>query len=164
MAGMRGAGRTGLRATLVALALAWAAAPPAAAQARAPNWLKSCENGRCTVAARLVADGADRIFATIVIGFDERGGAPTLTLVAPLGIAVPPGVRLVVDGERAIDAPVTVCLPDGCRAARALSEDELAALARAQTLEVRYFEAAGGRQLAAPVSTAGLSALLADAR
>lgn len=146
------------RRLLVAIVLTGAASAPAAAQVGEPvDWSRLCENGRCSVTARLVAPlGASR-FATVAITFDEGGGSPALSVAAPLGIAVPPGVRLLIDGETALDAPVQVCLPDGCRAARALSTEEAEALAAAGTIEVRYFEASTGRQLAAELSTRGLA-------
>ncbi|MFO7853865.1 MAG: invasion associated locus B family protein [Paracoccaceae bacterium] len=146
------------RRLFAALALSVVASAPAAAQVGEPaDWSRLCEDGRCIVSARLLPPLGGSRFATVAIAFDEGGGSPALNLSTPLGIAVPPGVRLVIDGETALDAPVEVCLPDGCRAALTLSEEQAEALAAAETLEVRYFEASTGRQLAAELSTRGLA-------
>jgi invasion protein IalB len=148
----------------LALCLASAAAPAAAQTAADAAWARDCGAERCSVSAHLKAEDRGSLFATIVVGFAPDGADPSVGLGVPLGVAVQPGVRLLLNGSAAIDVPVEVCLRDGCRAARALTADEARALATAESFEVRYFAYGDAAPLAARVSVDGLAEALAELR
>ncbi len=152
-----GGGRRGRPFPCVLALALWGGA--AAAQ---DGWDTSCDaEGRCTVALAVAASDTGQRAATffaVVSAAPMRVGA-----VLPLGIAADAGVRMIVGGDEpvVIAAPVRVCYPDGCRATADLSEPEAAALAAADSIEIRYFPFGADAPVAVPIPLTGFGDRLA---
>lgn len=114
------------RAFLAALGLAAALAGPGPAQeaepgtqnveARETPWQVTCtpmaEGGGmdCSMVKSLVQEGGERIFAQAAV----VAGAPySMRLLAPHGMALAEGVKVLVDGREVAAAPYRTSLPGG---------------------------------------------------
>ena len=127
----------------------------AAAWAQTPATCDDASN-RCTSTARLVTEG-DAPFATISLQVSRTGADPVLYVVAPLGIAARPGVRIVVNpGAVEIALPLDVCFPDGCRASTELTQDQLSRLVTAQDLSIQFIPFSSEETVAGEVAASAL--------
>lgn len=130
--------------------------------ALAEDWSVACTAQECAVSRTLADAEQNRRFATIALTTPKGGGASVLTVTTPLGVAIEPGVRLVMD-DLAFGLPFKVCFPDGCAAARPLEPDELSALLTSASADLRFFAFGTGEQLSGAVSLDGLDAAQRDA-
>lgn len=111
---------------------------------------------RCTGMARLVAE-ENKTFATVSLQIDRSGTDPVLLVTAPLGIAIRPGVRIVLNpGASEIPLPLDVCFPDGCRASTELSAMQMSQLGEAQTLSVQFIPFSSSETVAGDLEAADL--------
>jgi invasion protein IalB len=118
-------------------------APPAASQSPAQQqaaqgqqpqisfspWTKLCPKGPDANAKKLCFIGRDGrvesgmpVVAAVVV---EPEGEPKklLRITLPLGMALAPGTRLVIDQGQPITAPYVTCIPNGCVADYEASQD-----------------------------------------
>lgn len=71
----------------------------------------------------------------------EAGDAKLLRVTLPLGVALVPGARIVIDEKEAMTAPFVVCLPaNGCMADYKADAELIEKLKRGQTLAVQAFD------------------------
>ena len=102
------------------------------------NWRLTCaprtmKNGECLIQSGIVEKGTNNVIAELSIG--QKDKADVLTIVAPLGVFIPTGVRLSL-GDISKTIPFKTCImlnpPLGCVAtlpidsaiATALSKDD----------------------------------------
>lgn len=128
----------------------------AAQEPSGESWQTTCNDKRCVISRRLVEQTTKRPFLTFSLSFEKDSKEPLLALIAPLGIALQPGIRVIVNA-RTLDVPVRVCYPDGCQAARPVSEDEIALLRSSAEADVRFFVMEKSEPLAARVDLKGLA-------
>ena len=71
----------------------------------------------------------------------EGSDAKLLRVTLPLGVALVPGARIVIDEKEAMTAPFIVCLPkNGCMADYKADADLIEKLKNGQTLAIQAFE------------------------
>ena len=88
-------------------------------------------------------------------------GTVALRLTVPLGVLIPAGLDLTVDGTSVGEVGFVACFPDGCMTQVGMSEEVLAAL-RAGTqglVTVRDFD---NQPIELPLSLSGFTAALND--
>ena len=91
---------------------------------------------------------------TLLINKDKS--APAAIAMLPLGVALAPGVKLVV-GEAQTALAFKVCVPDGCQAYADLSPDEWAKITAAKTLQVRFFPLSSDKPVSSELDMTGLA-------
>ncbi len=171
-----GSGQRRARGARLALALgslAWiwswpvVAAPPAGKAFK--DWVIACEQredgetGQCYMAQNVALRESGERLVHVAVGYSARGGdRPAALLTVPLGVFLPAGVALTIDGGEPRRMPLEYCIAAGCRALLPLdpsTESELKAGRQAQVI----FQDLTRREIAVPVSllgfTAGLRAL-----
>jgi invasion protein IalB len=146
-----------------------APAPAAGPAAEAPapaTWTTDCKRLSCssTVALRpREADGSESKVAGLLRFQWRRVGefvrSVVVTVQTPLGIAVEPGLQLVIK-DRVVPLPVKVCFPDGCLSSAELDDEQTAELRVAQTLEIRLIAFESGRITALSLDSTGLATAL----
>ena len=165
----------------VALAgLAWGqAADPAAAGATAPppaearqpsaeavpGWEPRCTSaGRtapadCTLEQRLLLQQTGQPFLTLTVRVPAapEPRRPFLLVQTPLGLHLPSGLALRVDGREPLQVQIERCDGNGCYAGGPLSADLLAALKGGRVLNVTL-RTVDGRDLGLAVPLAGFTA------
>ena len=71
----------------------------------------------------------------------EGGETKLLRVTLPLGVALVPGARIVIDEKEAMTAPFVVCLPkNGCMADYKADTDLIEKLKKGQSLAIQAFE------------------------
>jgi invasion protein IalB len=77
------------------------------------DWRAVCK-ARCVIAQGLQDPEQPAIIYSSQISYVGGNSDPVLQLNLPLGIYLPPGVAIDI-GDDKHQAPVTVCLPEGCK-------------------------------------------------
>jgi invasion protein IalB len=114
-----------------------------------PDWAKVCEKNEgtktevCYTTRDFVTDKGQRIFAAAVYDAKGKKAQKTVRLLTPLGLLVPPGVRLTVDKGQPVSGRFTSCLPHGCFAEASVKDSFVAALKKGTTLNVSTRNQAG---------------------
>jgi invasion protein IalB len=106
-------------------------------------WTKVCIKGQETNAQQVCFTGKEgRIDnGMLVIGATliEPEGSPNkvLRVTLPLGMALPPGTRAIVDQGQPMTAPYMMCFPNGCMADYEASGELIGKLKKGQSLVVQ---------------------------
>lgn len=116
----------------VAAAFTLGAVPPAAAQAPAGeafgDWAVRCETPVnpdekiCYLFQNLKLKGSQKSFMQLAIGQAPGAPAPVAAITLPLGIFLPPGIKMQVDQRKPVWIPVQRCLANGCLIALPLDD------------------------------------------
>lgn len=126
-----------LVALILALILGGAAAP---AQAQ---WARVCPDGGPVCRLEAVSDGAPAAVLAVQPG---PAGGVVGEVVLPLGVHLPDGVTLRIDGRPSdAAAELLTCVASGCLAAFVLEGPVWDAAQSAERLEIGYRLSAGGR-------------------
>jgi len=134
------------------------------------DWTLRCElpQGQppefCEMWQPVVNQQGERVLLAVV-GPLPQIDQPGLLLVLPLGIALPPGTFLKIDGGPEQPAPVERCEPQGCRIELVIEPELLARLKAGTRALVGFhvYDGQGGRpRVDVPVSLLGFSAALAE--
>lgn len=154
------------------------AAPPAAAQvpsepsvttASFGDWTLRCQRldaakpGRvCEVALVLQAQGQQAPIAQIAIGRVANNEPLRITAVMPVSVTFPSSVQIILGEKDAkpLDLPWRRCIPTGCFADAAPSDELVKQWRKAGEAGRIQFRDAAGRELALPLSTRGLDPAL----
>jgi len=133
-------------------------APAAAAE----SWATTCDEGnRCTARVTVTDTKSGRVFASVGVQVGKDGAEPGLIVFAPLGVALKPGFRAVIDGQDFL-VPFEVCYPDGCRAVAKFTPAELEVWLTAETASLQFFPFESDKAVAADLPLAGLREALKD--
>jgi invasion protein IalB len=130
------------------------APPPGQQQPGEPQltyspWTKVCQKGPEANAKRLCFIGKDGriesglpIVAAVVI---EPEGEPRkiLRVTLPLGMALQPGTRMIVDSGQPVTAPYVLCFPTGCMADYEASNELITKMKTGQNLHVQGVNGSG---------------------
>jgi len=154
----------------VAAGLALGAPSPAAAATAAPakdgqkfgNWVASCApapKNDCLLVQTQVLEGGARLLE-LTIGKAGTKGEYAAIAMLPLGIHIPSGVILVIDGKQ---SPMTLlkCSHDGCQAVAPLGKANAGLLAKAKTILIGMVDEVTRKPVTITVSPDGLSAGMA---
>jgi invasion protein IalB len=153
------------------------AAPPAAQVPAEPSvttasfgdWTLRCQRldaakpGRvCEVALVLQAQGQQAPIAQIAIGRVANNEPLRVTAVMPVSVTFPSSVQIVLGEKDAkpLDLPWRRCIPTGCFADAAPSDEMVRQWRKAGEAGRIQFRDAAGRDLALPLSTRGLDPAL----
>jgi invasion protein IalB len=112
------------------------------------------------VQQRLNDDG--RPVLTTAVGKVPGNPNPGMVMILPLGIALPPGVRLSIDGGDELPVRVERCEPQGCVVELLLEPDLLTRLksGREARALVHVYRENGVQRVGLPVSLLGFTAAL----
>jgi len=146
------------------LVLSLSIATPISAQQVSPgDWSSDCEEEFCVFRKTLNFVGEDNAFALFEILINVSNGEASIVLTAPLGVALQPGVRIIVEGQEWF-APLKVCYSDGCRATVEISNDDLALLLQRQSMDIRYIPFGSEAPISAMLPLNGLVAAISRMR
>ena len=147
------------------------ATPPAFAEVvrgeQSGDWTKGCiaasgdrSNAaeQCFIFQRLFPPGSEQAAATVAVGRPGPGKPLLASVTVPLGINLPAGVTVWVEGnERAVRRPpLLFCVKAGCEANMRMDEVMLTAFKQHLT-GVLSFTMVDGRQVALPISLRGFT-------
>jgi len=120
------------------------------------DWVARCATAgkTCRVSQTQVGEGGARLFE---ISFGKIGAKGEFGVVAmvPLGIQIPGGVAIQVDGKQ-INMPVLQCLPNGCQAGTTLDDAATKLLEKAKSMLIGMLDA-NGKTVTIAIQTKGLA-------
>ena len=127
------------------------------------NWTARCEQApgtdveRCFIFQNLVLKESGQRLVHVAVGYLAANGQPAAVITLPLGISLPPGAAISVDGGDAVDITIERCDSSGCVGAVALSDALITALKRGREARVSFHDGTR-RRIAVPVSLLGFTA------
>jgi len=147
------------------LVAALAVVPPAtAAQPRDgqafDDWSVRCEvpKGRleehCFIFQNLTITGTGERLMHAAAGYLTTDGKPAVTVTLPLGISLPPGIRLAVDGRELARLAFERCDQTGCFGAVALEDPLSTALTSGKEAQVKFMDG-NRKEIVVPMSLRG---------
>ncbi|OOZ00459.1 invasion associated locus B family protein [Solemya velum gill symbiont] len=131
------------------------------------DWLKECEifveaeNKEveiCQLVQALVDEKSKQVMLKAAIGYVPNQKEAVMVVSLPLGIFLPPGVQMRVDGQgKVATIPVNTCLPAGCQAGSALDAEFTGRLKKGNKLTMIFANPAG-KPVKAELSLKGMTA------
>lgn len=131
------------------------------------DWFKECEmvndeKGEqieiCQISQTLIDKESDQPMMKIAVGYVPDKEQPVAVITLPLGIFLPPGIELQIDGKGKVGRlPINTCLPSGCQAGVQLDEDFVGRMKQGSQMTVTFGNPQG-KGVAAPVSLKGFTA------
>ena len=127
------------------------------------NWTARCETApgtnieRCFIFQNLVLKKSGQRLVHVAIGYLAANGQAAAVVTLPLGISLPPGVSISVDGGDAAKIVIERCDANGCVGTLGLGDELIADLKRGSEARI-YFHDATRRRIAVPVSLMGFTA------
>src|SRR5262249_13610968 len=106
-------------------------------------WTKVCPKGQEANAKRVCLTGKDGAIETgqpvVAAVLIEPDGEPKkiLRITLPLGMALAPGTRVVIDQGQPMNAPYVICAPNGCMADYEASGELIGNMKKGQGLAVQ---------------------------
>ena len=156
-----------LRLALLACGLGWLGAGPGLAQVTGSTpsskhgaWSILCEtpagapSEQCALMQNVVAEDRPEVGLSVVVLKTADSKARILRVLAPLGVILPNGLGLNVDGKDLGRAYFVRCMRDGCFAEVILKDDLLQTLRTGQTATFIIF-ASPEEGIGIPVDLAG---------
>lgn len=125
-----------------------------------PEWTKVCGKDErtnaetCYTTRDFVTDKGQRIVAVAVYDVKAKNAPKLLRILMPLGLLVPPGIRVAAEKSQPAAGRYSSCLPHGCFAEVAVKDDLVAALKKGTTLNVSARNQ-GGKEITFTVPTDG---------
>ncbi|MBD2746549.1 invasion associated locus B family protein [Microvirga sp. BT688] len=125
-----------------------------------PEWTKVCgkdertNNETCYTTRDFVTDKGQRIVAVAFYDMKAKNAPKLLRILMPLGLLVPPGIRVAAEKSQPAAGRYSSCLPHGCFAEVAVKDDLVAALKKGTTLNVSARNQ-GGKEITFSVPTDG---------
>lgn len=127
------------------------------------DWTARCEQApdtskeRCFIFQNLVLKESGKRLVHMAVGYLAADGQATAVVTMPLGISLPPGASISVDGGAPQEITIERCDNDGCVGAVALSKQLLAQLKRGREARISFHDGTR-RRIAVPVSLLGFTA------
>ena len=112
-------------------------------------WTKVCPKGQEANAKAVCLTGRDGVIETglpvVAAVLIEPEGEPrkTLRVTLPLGMALQPGTRVVIDEGQPMTAPYVICAGNGCMADYEASNELIANMKKGKGLNVQGINGAG---------------------
>ncbi len=129
------------------------------------DWALRCpEQAGCVLQQRVLLEDNPTPLLHVALHYSDEPRTLDAIIRVPLGVLLPPGLTIVIDGGQPMTIPFHHCLPEGCLALTQVSDPLADALRRGNRADVSY-QLADRRTLTVPLSlhgiTAGLRALRA---
>ncbi len=127
------------------------------------DWTARCEQApganleRCFIFQNLVLKESGKRLVHMAVGYLAANGQAAAVITMPLGISLPPGASISVDGGAPRSIVIERCDNDGCVGAVTLSEQLVADLKRGREARICFHDGTR-RRIAVPVSLLGFTA------
>lgn len=128
------------------------------------DWTANCEGDGakriCHIAqAPTTKEDKRTMLAVVVAMVQQQDGkkAPQMTIIAPLGTLLVPGLNLQIDDDKPNRVPFVQCAQPGCRTTLTLDQTGVQSFKSGKTFKVSYVMP-NGQSITIPVSLNGFSA------
>ena len=150
-------------ALLAALSLAGAARAQPQHGQTFQDWTTRCEQApgtatqRCFIFQNLVLKKSGQRLVHMAVGYLAADGQATAVITMPLGISLPAGASISVDGGPAREIVIERCDTGGCVGTVALGDRLIRDLKRGREARISFHDGSG-RRIAVPMSLLGFTA------
>lgn len=132
------------------------------------NWMYKCDEGPCQVFLSLADDTTGETRLTWSFLYNAENDQLSAILNLPLGVAIPPGVRIAISASDNLNWPYQVCDEIGCRAVAIIDGATSTKFSDAEKVSVQFIPYGGKYAGSFDVPMEGFSAarakLIANAR
>ena len=144
--------------------------PQAEVTAEHQDWIVRCQpapeeafgaGDLCEMYQQVSEQNSQQTVLEVVIGYPQGAEQPIALFNLPLGMRLPPGVALSVDGNDPVNFPIQICLRSGCRTDIALNEELLSQMLAGTQAQLTIADPQN-REIQLPLSLLGFSAALDD--
>jgi invasion protein IalB len=111
----------------------------------------------CAVEQRMFLTQTGQLVATVTVRVPADTRSPVIMVQVPLGLFLPAGIKLSIDGGAEEAMPLQTCEASGCYAGGQISENLLSSLKRGATLSIK-FENLQRQPVTVPVQLTGFTA------
>lgn len=117
-----------------------------AENAKGTAWIKLCttdektQKEQCLVTQELRDGNSGQLLASGSVRISE-GDKTLLILAVPIGVLLPPGVRIQIDGDKPTVAPYTICFPAACVVRLEIDDDFIASMKHGNQMTVSVMNA-----------------------
>lgn len=131
----------GLVLALATAAAAQQTAPQETVKAKHGDWEVRCNAANNCFMNQVVAnaEGSPLINVAVRMLPNNPQAKAIAVFVAPLGVVLPRGIEMRIDGGDAIPSPFLYCLSNGCFAELAMTEEGLARLRRGASATLQIY-------------------------
>ncbi|MCP4328133.1 MAG: invasion associated locus B family protein [Alphaproteobacteria bacterium] len=139
---------------------------PLEPEATFDDWAKACEEipqgGRkCFVFQNVTTQDGTRPIVTLTVLKVPEAARPILLLTVPLGVFLPQGLGMSIDGNEPLRIPLQICSPNGCQSQFEFPDKLLGAFKAGNNGTVKMFDP-GGKEVNVPFSLKGFTKALAS--
>ena len=138
-------------------------APAAPAEQPAPQpWGARCSGQDrtqtldCLIEQRVVLSNTGQLLTAVTVRLPPDSGAPVMMVHTPLGLFLPAGLRITIDGAELATMALQTCDTQGCYAGDPVTPEVLTAMQRGETMTVT-FQDLQRQDIAVPVSLLGFT-------
>jgi invasion protein IalB len=134
-----------------------------AAPQASSNWATRCvatsrqDGSDCTIDERAVQQSTGQLVGSVTVRVPGPGKPPLILVTAPLGLYIPAGVSVDIDGAGAQKIDIQTCDRGGCYASGTLSDALLSAMRAGKTLDI-VIQDVGKQTVKLPIPLAGFPA------
>ncbi len=127
------------------------------------DWTTRCEPApddskpRCFIFQNLVLKQSGQRLVHMAVGYLAANAQAAAVITMPLGISLPQGAAISIDGGNAEEIVIERCDTSGCIGAVALSDGLVAQMKRGRQAHISFHDGTG-RRIAVPVSLLGFTA------
>ena len=126
------------------------------------DWTAKCGQGGCVLVQSQNVEGGARLIQFTIGKVGTQGESGAVAMI-PLGIHLPAGALLVLDGKT-IPLVLKTCSQQGCQATVQLTNAQMGEIGKAQALEIALMDDNTRQSLMIALSTKGLGQGLAAIR
>lgn len=109
------------------------------------DWIRECSHSQtggqdCILSQRILWDDnkSEAMLVQVFMVNRDETRVPRMRLVVPLGVFLPSGVKVDLEGQKEIYVPFQACINGGCFVNLDLAPDVVVALNNAKTLRAAY--------------------------
>ncbi len=127
------------------------------------DWTARCEQAqdssteRCFIFQNLVLKESGKRLVHMAVGYLAANGQVATVIIMPLGISLPPGASISVDGGPPHEMVIERCDANGCVGTVALSDRMIANFKHGREARISFHDGTR-RRIAVPVSLLGFTA------
>jgi invasion protein IalB len=106
------------------------------------NWASRCVASarqaplECSIEQRLLMANTQQLIAAVTVRIPNDSGQPLLVVQTPLGILLPGGVSIDIDGANRTSLELQTCDNNGCYASVPMSDELLAGMTRGEKFNI----------------------------
>jgi len=126
------------------------------------DWVYQCgaeglKDDKCYIMQNIFIKESGLRLLGVAIGYVGPNKSPWLLLTIPLGVFLPAGMSLDIDGGEEIKIPLRICLPDGCTSSIKLDKNLLTTMKKGSKANVVFVDGKTQKQIKVVVSLTGFT-------